>query len=170
MRWLQTLWGAGDIAVGPLAGEHAPCAADIHAATFARPWTDGEIADLIGKAGVFGYAAHAPAARGATMAGFVLARAAADEAEILTIAVSPDRQGHGVGRRLMDRVLAHAHRERLSAVFLEVDEANPPARALYRRLGFAVVGGRPDYYRGRNGGRGGALVMRRDMAPVRKRR
>jgi ribosomal protein S18 acetylase RimI-like enzyme len=67
------------------------------------------------------------------MLGFVMARAAAGEAEILTIAVAPDWQGHGLGRKLMDAVLAKAHRDRIEAVFLEVDETNKPAIALYRR-------------------------------------
>lgn len=170
MKWLQSLRRRPDITIAPLTGDHAAHAADIHAATFTRPWTDGEIADLIAKTNVFGYAAHAPAARGASMTGFVLVRGAADEAEILTIAVSPDWQAHGIGRRLMERVLAHAHRERLASVFLEVGETNDPARALYRKLGFVVVGDRPDYYRERHGRRSGAVVMRRDVTPVRKRR
>ena len=170
MKWLQDFWSSGEVAISPLAGEHAPEAADIHAATFARPWTDGEIADLVAKASVFGFVAHGPTAQGRTMAGFVIARAAADEAEILTIAVRPDWQGYGIGRRLMDRFLAHAHRERLTSVFLEVDEANDPAATLYRKLGFAAVGGRPGYYRDAEGGRSGAVVMRRDVKPARKGR
>ena len=95
--------------------------------------------------------------------GFVLARAAAGEAEILTIAVSPRWQGRGLGRRLMDAVLTKAHGERVESVFLEVDETNRSAIALYRKLGFFEVGGRPDYYRDRSGRTTAALVMRRDL-------
>lgn len=170
MRWLQGLWGTGEVSISALAAEHAPYAADIHATIFARPWTDGEIAELIASQNVFGLAAHARSPRGATLTGFVIARAAADEAEILTIAVSPDWQGYGIGRRLMDRLLAHAHRERIASVFLEVDEANDPARGLYRKLGFAVVGERPDYYRDQNERRSRAVVMRRDVKQLRKAR
>ena len=49
------------------------------------------------------------------------------------------------------------------ALFLEVDETNVPALALYRRLGFREVGKRPAYYDRAEGGRSGALVMRRDL-------
>ena len=63
-----------------------------------------------------GASAREAAARGGAMIGFVLLRTAADEAEILTIGVRPDWQGHGIGARLMAHVLAHAHRERLASV------------------------------------------------------
>lgn len=169
MKWWQGLWGSAEVTLVPLTAEHARDCADVHAATFARPWTDGEIADLLSRPNVFGYAAR-PAQGGAALTGFVLVRRAADEAEILTIAVRPHWQGYGVGRRLMDQVLADAHRERLASLFLEVDEANATALALYRRLGFAAVGDRPGYYRDRQGDRRRAIVMRRDLAPVRKGR
>jgi len=169
MKWWQGFWGSAEVTLVPLTAEHARDAADVHAATFARPWTDGEIADLLSRPNVFGYAVR-PAQGGVALTGFVLVRLAADEAEILTIAVRPDWQGYGVGRRLMDQVLAHAHRERLASLFLEVDEANAAALALYRKLGFAAVGERPGYYRDRQGERRRAIVMRRDLASPRKGR
>ncbi|MBO6639835.1 MAG: ribosomal protein S18-alanine N-acetyltransferase [Roseitalea sp.] len=170
MKWWQGLWGASDIAIAPMQRSDAVEASDIHRVLFARPWTDGEIADLLGTANVFGFAAPEASARGGAMTGFVLLRTAADEAEILTIAVRPEWQGHGVGARLMAHVLAHAHRERLASVFLEVGETNAAAAALYRKLGFAVVGDRPEYYRGTSETRTRALVMRHDVTPVRKAR
>lgn len=170
MKWPFALGGAGDLAVRPLDTGGARAASDIHARTFARPWTDGEIATLVEQTSVVGFAAHEPAERGGAMIGFVLARRAADEAEILTIAVRPDWQGHGVGRRLMDTVLADAHRERVRSVFLEVDESNAAACALYRRLGFSVVADRPDYYRDPAANAGRALIMRRNAPANRPRR
>lgn len=170
MKWLQDLLGTGDIVVSSLERDHAPSAADIHAANFSRPWTDGEIADLLGKDNVRGFGAHARTVRQRAMTGFVLVRAAADEAEVLTIAVSPEWHGYGVGRKLMDRVLAHAHRERLASIFLEVEETNAPARALYAKLGFVAVGERPDYYAGAAGDRTRAIVMRRHVRRIDRRR
>ena len=63
----------------------------------------------------------------------------------------------------MDAALRHLHGERAEALFLEVDETNVPAIALYRRLGFRQVGHRANYYRSPERGPTGALVMRRDL-------
>ena len=92
----------------------------------------------------------------------MLSRLATGEAEILTIAVARARRGYGIGRQLMDAVLRELHAARAEALFLEVDETNGPAIALYRRLGFRQVGNRPGYYK-HGESRTGALVMRRDL-------
>jgi ribosomal-protein-alanine N-acetyltransferase len=52
---------------------------------------------------------------------------------------------------------------RAEALFLEVDETNRPAIALYKRFGFRQVGRRPNYYSSADGSSAGALVMRRDL-------
>lgn len=162
MKWFGKLF-ALDVVVDPLDANHTRHMADLHACTFSRPWTDGEFHDMLAQTTVFGFVARELRFGKSRILGFVLARAAAGEAEILTIAVAPDWQGHGLGRKLMDAVLSKAHRDRVESVFLEVDEINKPAIALYRRLGFFQVGGRPDYYRDAAGRATAALVMRRDL-------
>lgn len=159
LGWLRPL----DVVVDPLQATHARNLADLHSVTFNWPWTDGEFLDMLAQPTVFGFVARELTWGKSRILGFVLARAVVGEAEILTIAVAPDWQGHGLGRRLMDAVLAHAHGERVESVFLEVDETNKPAISLYRKLGFFRVGGRPDYYSDREGRKSAALVMRRDL-------
>src|SRR5947209_197660 len=88
--------------------------------------------------------------------GMVLARVAADEAEILTLAVLPDRRRRGLARALLERTMQAAARRGAGAMFLEVAEANRAARALYEGAGFVEVGRRRGYYRGG----GDALVLR----------
>ena len=83
--------------------------------------------------------------------GFVLARLAAGEGEILTVAVARAHRRQGLGWRLMDAVLRELHAQRAEALFLEVDETNAAAIALYRRLGFSEVGKRPSYYQSADG-------------------
>jgi len=68
------------------------------------------------------------------------------EAEVHTLGVHPDVQGRGVGRRLLTELLGYADGLAV-AVFLEVRTDNEPALALYRSVGFEVIGRRPNYYR-----------------------
>ncbi|WP_054700837.1 GNAT family N-acetyltransferase [Secundilactobacillus odoratitofui] len=59
-----------------------------------------------------------------------------------SIAVSPDYQGHGIGKRLLAALPAYANRDREQVMGLIVDFDNPDAMALYQRVGFEVVGTR----------------------------
>lgn len=152
-----------EFAIAPLRVSDSSAMAELHREDFPRPWSDGEFATLLEQDAVFGYAARdIGKAKGATV-GFVLARLAAGEAEILTIAVARACRRRGVGRRLMDAVLRELHVQRAEALFLEVDETNAPAIALYRRLGFREIARRPSYYQAPGRGKTDALVMRRDL-------
>lgn len=151
-----------DYFLEPLAAEDSPAIAVLHQEDFHRPWTDVEFASLLSQDTVFGFLARETGRGHEAPAGFVLARLAADEAEILTIAVARAHRRQGLGWKLMDAVLRELHRQRAEALFLEVDETNAAAIALYRRFGFSEVGKRPDYYQSATGATG-ALVMRRDL-------
>lgn len=163
----------------PIVRDDAEALSRLHALAFDAPgggWGAGEFASLLAQSAVFGHRAvrpapgplahpfqvfGAPAIRATPDArGFVLLREAAGEAEVLTIAVHPAWQGRGVGRLLMDAALRELYARRAEALFLEVDEGNAPALALYRRLGFAQVGRREGYYGG-----AAALTMRLDLQP-----
>jgi ribosomal-protein-alanine N-acetyltransferase len=71
---------------------------------------------------------------------------AVDECHLLNICIHPDWQGRGLGHKLMRRLIKLARQQGAENVFLEVRESNTLARALYRRMGFLVVGRRKDYY------------------------
>lgn len=148
-----------DLGVETLNSAHAQAMADIHAATFKPAWTDGEFADFLNNANVAGVGLVEQVAKGGEMQGFALVRIADEEAEILTIAVTPAWQNHGVGRRLMHIVLANLHADRVSKVFLEVDEDNKSAISLYKRVGFGQVAIRKNYYNLGEGKKSHALVM-----------
>lgn len=150
--------------VEPLRVADSPSLARLHWEGFVRPWSENEFASLLEERIVFGYAAREAGHGDEEPAGFVLARLAAGEGEILTLAVARSHRRLGLGWLLMDAVLRTLHRERAEALFLEVDETNLPAVSLYRRMGFYQVGYRARYYG--EGGRtpAGALVMRRDLA------
>jgi ribosomal-protein-alanine N-acetyltransferase len=84
---------------------------------------------------------------GEGVAGYVVALDAADEGEILNLAVAPEGRRHGVGRRLVEAVLSRLSEKGVHHVFLEVRESNAPARSLYESHGFREVGRRRGYYR-----------------------
>jgi [ribosomal protein S18]-alanine N-acetyltransferase len=81
------------------------------------------------------------------------------EAWVQNIAVRRDMQRHGIGRRLLEALLAAAARRGTPTVLLEVAVDNEPAQRLYAEYGFSTVGVRRGYYQPTNTD---ALVMRRD--------
>lgn len=131
-----------------------PALAALHAAAFppGEAWGSDAIALMLAMPGAFGLWRE--------VEGFVLARAAAGEAEILTLAVVPAARRRRVGAALLAGAMAAAHARGAEAMFLEVAEGNAAARALYRGFGFAEVGRRRRYYPDGSD----ALVLRRDLA------
>jgi len=144
--------------------------ADIHAGSFANPWGDGEIAAMLKKNRIKGLVARARQGRTRPLEGFVLYRMAGGEAEVITIATAPNSRRKGTGRVLMNEMIRQCLTERLDEIFLEVDENNIAAIALYKSLAFKTVGSRPGYYQnpGETGtdnktARSNALIMRLDL-------
>jgi ribosomal-protein-alanine N-acetyltransferase len=87
-----------------------------------------------------------PPREGEAAAGFALSRGAADEEELLLIAVDPEHRGRGIGGMLLERFIAEAHARGATRLFLEMRDGNK-AESLYRRHGFESVGRRRHYYR-----------------------
>lgn len=133
----------------------ATAIAALHAASFRRGWDEEEVARLLLDSAV---AADRLTIR-RTLAGFIMSRMAADEAEILSVAIAPARRGRGLSRPLLDFHLRSLAGRGVRAVFLEVDEHNEPACLLYAGAGFTEVGRRTGYYEGG----ATALVLRRDL-------
>lgn len=98
------------------------------------------------------------------IAGCAVVSQVIDETELLEIAVHPDFQGRGLGKALLAHVLAQARANAARCMHLEVRIGNTRARALYEKMGFAVVGQRKAYYRTTNGPREDAVLMRADWA------
>jgi ribosomal-protein-alanine N-acetyltransferase len=135
--------------------------AEHHAESFAFPWPGSDFAQLLAApetlgTGVIDTDGH--------LAGFVLSRIAADEAEILTVAVAASKRGGGIGTALLGAHLDALLSAGVARVFLEVDPANTAACALYARLGFNKVGERIGYYRTGSASRASALILRADLA------
>ena len=159
MLLLKRLLSRPEPVLSNASARDAPAIAALHAASFQRGWSDGEVERLLFEPNVFADRA----AVGTKLVGFILTRAAADEAEILSIAVGKSARARGIGRRLLQRNLQRLAGAGISAVFLEVDAENTPALALYRRMGFTEVGRREGYYRQAPDRTSTALVLRRDL-------
>ncbi len=111
--------------------------ARLHALCFAKPWDAKAISELLSQPPVYVVAAKD---------GFVLARATGGEAEILTLAVAPGARRQGLGTALVRAAAERAQQLQADRMFLEVDQNDPAARALYEKLGFSPVGLRKSYY------------------------
>jgi len=123
----------------------APIMAAIHATCFSPPWNEAVMSQLLASPGVL-CLIGATAEIVASPAGLLIARRAADEAELLTLAVAPPCRHAGLGRALLERAIADLRASGARQLFLEVDEGNAAAIALYRAFGARPVGKRPGYY------------------------
>jgi ribosomal-protein-alanine N-acetyltransferase len=143
--------------IEPVGAEACAMLADLHARAFDKSWTAAEIARLMENPAVFAFIA-----RNREPVGFVMAWAAAGDAEILTVAVVPQARRKGVGAALVTAAGVAALVRGAASMHLEVAETNAAARALYAKLGYQEAGRRHAYY----GGAGGsidAVVMRRAL-------
>ncbi len=125
----------------------------IHARAFADDefWNERIIAGQLSQPNIFGLIDET--------GGMLLARVAADEAEVLTLAVVPERRQQGLGAALLARAASEARQLGAARLFLEVSTRNPAARGLYQRTGFVQVGRRRAYYADGSD----ALVMSRPL-------
>lgn len=113
--------------------------AALHARCFTRPrpWTKAEFRDMLAGPGVFSLIRPQ---------GLLLGRTILDEAELLTLAVSPECRRQGQGLALITAFTQRARALGATEAFLEVASDNAPARALYRRQGWVEAGCRRNYY------------------------
>jgi [ribosomal protein S18]-alanine N-acetyltransferase len=157
--FLTRLFDRREPALSEATARDAAAIATLHGKSFHRGWSDGEIESLLLDRNVIAHRAIV----GRSLVGFILSRMAADEAEILSVAVAPARRGRGLSRQLVDLHLRRLAGIGVHRVFLEVDEGNIPARKLYTRAGFREVGRREAYYSDQPGRNTAALVLRRDL-------
>jgi ribosomal-protein-alanine N-acetyltransferase len=146
--------------IEPATLRDAPDLAQLHRASFHRGWGTGEFEQLLRDRGVLAHRLRL----GRKTIGFVISRIAADEAEILSVAIAVNQRGRGLSRGLIQTHLGYLAGHGIRSVFLEVEENNGPARALYNKAGFRVVGRRDRYYKDDSGAQLNAIVMRRDLS------
>ncbi len=149
----------------------APISA-LHGRLFDPAWDTAAITGLTAPPAALALVARAPSSPpafsqtqrgGRPLAGFLLARAAAGEAEILSIGVAPELRRQGLARRLLEAALPALRERGAQRLFLEVAADNAPALGLYRSAGLTEVGRRRAYYMRRGGPAADALLLARDL-------
>jgi [ribosomal protein S18]-alanine N-acetyltransferase len=164
MTLWQTLLGGSRVPALrylPLDSAAAHHVARLHAqGGFARAWSPAECEALLAERGVVADGAVSPTG---PIEAAVLSRQAADEAEMLIIMVNPALRRNGIGRALLRMHGETLLRRGVRRLFLEVDEGNGAARALYQKHGFVTAGSRAGYYPLPDGTRATALIMRCEL-------
>ncbi len=131
---------------GKLPPEVVGCVSRIHNAAFSQlgqsGWSEQSVDSLAVTDGAVLIATFADK----QMAGFILTRHAADEAELLTIAVDPDFQRAGAASLLVNSAKLELEKHAVKSLFLEVRRDNAAAVACYKKLGFEKISVRKNYY------------------------
>ena len=149
--------------VRPVQAADLPALAELHALCFPEErWDVKALSELLAMAGASGHLVEDTAER--RPLGFILDLILAADAEILTLAVAPERRRQGIARALLADLLERARSAGARGVGLEVAADNPAARRLYESCGFALSGQRRGYYR-RGAGTIDALILRRALLP-----
>jgi len=126
----------------------------IEHAAYPFPWTPLNFKDSLES----GYACWMAEIEGQP-AGYWVMMMAVGEGHILNCCIAPEWQGRGLGRQLVEHLLAAARAHAVECLFLEVRPSNTAAVFLYQRLGFETIALRRNYYPATQGAED-ALVMR----------
>jgi tRNA threonylcarbamoyladenosine biosynthesis protein TsaB len=151
---------AQPITIADALAAHAAVIAELHAECFAPGWSGTAVAELMAMPGAFALLAQANTGE---PIGFLIARSAADEAEILGLGVRSSHRRLGVAAALLRDTAARLALRGARKLHIEVARSNAAALRVYEKLGFMVTGERKDYYAAASGGREDALTMTRPL-------
>ncbi len=134
--------------------------AEIEESSYRFPWSIGIFRDCL----LAGYQSQVLEVSG-VISGYSIMSVTKAEAHLLNICVHPSCQRLGYGRRLLDAVLLKADELIVEQVILEVRPSNEIAIALYRSVGFELIGTHPSYYQA-DGGRQDAVIYAATIDPT----
>ncbi len=135
-----------------------PTVIRMDAAAYPFPWTEQIFRDCL-RAGYLCCVYENEAA----ILGYGVLALGAGEGHILNLCVSPEHQGRGIGRELLQYLIDIAKSKKIDTLFLEVRISNAVARHLYHGVGFNEVGIRKGYYPTADG-REDAMVLALTLA------
>jgi ribosomal-protein-alanine N-acetyltransferase len=113
---------------------------------YSHPWTRGNFRDSLNS----GYSAWVlediTLGKTSEMIGYALMMRVLDEAHLLNLSIAKPQQKRGLGRYLLERMIAIAKNHKATNMFLEVRPSNISAISLYENMGFCEISVRRGYY------------------------
>ena len=122
---------------------HVPQIAELEKLCFTTPWSEKSIASELKN----DLAVWMVALDGDRVVGYIGSQTAADETDMMNVAVHPDYRRQGIAQILIELLIPELKRRCSTSLSLEVRASNEPAKQLYEKLGFVEVGRRKNYYR-----------------------
>ena len=132
-----------EIIICPMTAAELPQITAIERLSYPLPWSEQHFRDELSSQVALPLVALDAAG---IVLGYICAMQVLDEGHILNVAVAPEARGKGIGKLLVERVLADCRAAGAAFVSLEVRVSNHSAIELYRRIGFVECGRRKKYY------------------------
>jgi ribosomal-protein-alanine N-acetyltransferase len=153
---MKQVWDLARLNYEPMQQSDLADVLALEESVYPHPWSMGNFVDSLSS----NYEAWVLRDQNGDLLGYFLLMAIVDEAHLLNVAVSAERQGQGLGRVLLNQAVACARGLGMESVLLEVRPSNTRALEIYERYGFKHIGRRKGYYPAANQQREDAIVMR----------
>jgi ribosomal-protein-alanine N-acetyltransferase len=153
---MKQMWDLARLNYAPMRQADLAEVLALEASVYPHPWSMGNFIDSLSS----NYEAWVLREQHGELLGYFLLMAIVDEAHLLNVAVSAERQGTGLGRLLLNQAVACARGLGMASVLLEVRPSNTRALKIYERYGFKQIGRRKGYYPAADQQREDAIVMR----------
>ena len=153
---MKQVWDLARLNYEPMQQSDLADVLALEESVYPHPWSSGNFVDSLSS----NYEAWVLRDQGGDLLGYFLLMAIVDEAHLLNVPVSAERQGQGLGRVLLNQAVACARGLGMESVLLEVRPSNTRALEIYERYGFKHIGRRKGYYPAANQQREDAIVMR----------
>ena len=136
--------------------EHVAAVAEMERQCFSDPWSEKSVASELDNPLSLWLIAEADG----VIAGYVGSQTVLDSADMMNLAVSQDFRRQGIGEQLVNSLTEALAEKGVKTLLLQVRISNEPAKQLYQKLGFEIVGKRPRYY---EKPREDALILRKEL-------
>ena len=137
--------------------DHAPAVAELEKRCFNDPWSVNSIRSEVNNR----LSLWIVAMDGEVLTGYVGSQSVLGWADMMNLAVAPEYRRQGIAQTLVNELIRRLQGNDVSCLTLEVRASNAPAISLYKKMGFAEVGRRPNYYRNP---REDALILRKEWS------